>query len=63
MTNKKYRTFRRMTEEEQKQTGLPTEAESIRLGVTPLSMILDYDPFIVTEDHDEIPESYKEKYR
>jgi len=52
-----------MTEEEQKQTGLPTEAESIRLGVTPLSMILDYDPFIVTEDHDEIPESYKEKYR
>lgn len=44
------RRFRRMTEEEQKATGFPTDSESLRDGVSPIEVVLGYDPFLTYED-------------
>lgn len=46
----KYRRYRRMTEEEQKKTGYPTDYESIKDGIAPISLILGYDPFVTFDD-------------
>lgn len=46
----KYRKYRRMTEEEQKVTGYPTDNESIRNGMPPIEITLGFDPFITYEE-------------
>lgn len=45
-----YRKYRRMTEEEQKATGYPTDSESMKDGVTPIEIILGFDPFLTYDD-------------
>ena len=46
----KFRKYRRMTEEEQKVTGYPTDSESMKDGVSPIEIILGFDPFVTYED-------------
>lgn len=50
----KFRKYRRMTEEEQKATGFPTDSESIKDGVSPISITLGYDPFLTFDDLDSV---------
>lgn len=50
MKNIRYRSYRRMTDEEQARTGLPTHKECMKLGVSPPELVLGYDPFIVSVD-------------
>lgn len=50
----KFRKYRRMTEEEQKATGYPTDSESMKDGVSPISITLGFDPFLTYDDM-EIP--------
>jgi hypothetical protein len=45
-----FRKYRRMTEEEQKATGYPTDNESIQNGVSPIELILGFDPFLTYDD-------------
>lgn len=46
----KYRKYRRMTEEEQKSTGYPTDSESLTEGVFPIDLVLGFDPFITYDE-------------
>ena len=39
-----------MTEEEQKATGYPTDNESMQEGVSPIEIILGFDPFLTYDD-------------
>lgn len=48
----KFRKYRRMTEEEQKATGYPTDNESMKDGVCPIEIILGFDPFLTYDDID-----------
>lgn len=50
----KFRKYRRMTEEEQKATGYPTDSESIKDGVSPIEIILGFDPFLTYDDIESI---------
>lgn len=46
----KFRKYRRMTEEEQKATGYPTDIDSIKYGTSPIEIILGFDPFITFDE-------------
>jgi len=46
----KQRKYRRMTEEEQKATGYPTDSESMKGGVSPIEIMLGFDPFLTYDD-------------
>lgn len=48
----KFRKYRRMTEAEQKATGYPTDSESVKEGITPIGIILGFDPFLTYDDID-----------
>ncbi len=55
----KHRKYRRMTEEEQKATGYPTDSESIKEGVSPISLTLGFDPFITFDECEIQPQEMK----
>ena len=46
----RYRSYRRMTAQEQEKTGLITDQESLQQGLVPSEVILGYDPFIMAVD-------------
>ncbi len=54
----KYRKYRRMTEEEQKATYYPTDFEPIGEGISPISIVLGFDPFIT---YDEFESEHQEE--
>lgn len=57
----KYRKYRRMTAQEQKETGYPTDSEILKEGVSPISILLGFDPFITYDELNELEKDQEEK--
>lgn len=43
-----------MTEEEQKVSGYPTDSDSMKEGVTPIEIILGFDPFLTFDEFESV---------
>jgi hypothetical protein len=50
MRGKVFRTYRRLSHEEQEKTDFPSDHKCMMEGIAPISITLGFDPFVVAVD-------------